>query len=101
MLTDSATSQQHVTEDGILDDIDQSLVRLKIKASDIGNEVEDQNNSLDDLKHNISNTQDDLTFTQSRLDKLLLRSKRCCFPYGIIIILTFILIILLLIVVYG
>jgi len=92
---------QRVAEDGILDDMDQSLIRLKVKASDIGHEVEDQNVALDDLNNQVADTQDDLNFTQGRLDKLLVRSKRCCFPYGILFMLTFILIILIFIVMYG
>lgn len=87
---DAAMAQQ----DEALDQLSESIARIKSIASSIGDELDHQKPLLDDLENQVERTQDGLTRMTRRIDKLLNRGGnggKICIIIVLVIILAFLL----------
>lgn len=94
------SSQINVQEqDEILEDLESSLKRLRVYASDIGTEVDDQNVMLEQFQNEIDDTQNELNNQNSKLTRLL--NKSHAWKYWCIAFLVVLCIILLFLIMYS
>jgi syntaxin 6 len=90
-----------VQEAYVLDDIHASLKTLGVRATDMGNELNQHNIIMGDLDGDMDDTGNTLTVVQSKTQRLLDRSKKCFQHWGIIILLVCSIFILVLLLIFG